>query len=251
MSPDPRPWVLLRGLMRDRRHWGEFLDRFSAAFPDVPIVTLDFPGNGELHAQRSLATIEHTVAFCRAELQRSGLAPPYRVLAMSMGAMVAADWAVRHPAEIEACVLINTSLRPFSRFWERLRPRVYPSVLRFAVLNPNAREAEAMVLQLTTTRRDRSVLPGWTAWRQATPVSKGNALRQLSAAMRYVAPRSAPATKLLLLVGAGDSLVNPQCSHKLAAAWGCALREHPSAGHDLPFDDADWVAAQVEDWLRD
>ena len=247
---DATPWLLLRGLMRDRRHWGGFADLLATRFPDAPLLTLDFPGNGERHAQRSLPTIAGTADFCRAELQHRGLAPPYRVLAMSMGAMVAASWAARYPRELDACVLINTSLRPFSRFWQRLRPGAYPAVLKLALLKPDARAAEETVLRLTTASRDASVIGDWAAWREAMPVSKGNALWQLASAMRFVAPREAPAVPMLLLAGARDRLVNPACSHKLAAAWGCEIREHPSAGHDLPFDDGEWVVAQVESWLR-
>lgn len=242
------PWVLLRGLMRDRRHWGGFAALFASRFAGAAITTIDFPGNGELYRQRSLPSIDATADFCRAELQGRGLKPPYRVLAMSMGAMVAASWAARYPDELAACVLINTSLRPFSRFWQRLQPRSYPSVLKMALLRPSAREAETMVLKLTTTSRDERVLDDWTAWREAQPVSSANALRQLAAATRFVTSIEAPKVRTLVLVGARDRLVSPDCSRKLAAAWGCELREHPSAGHDLPFDDAEWVVAQVEAW---
>jgi pimeloyl-ACP methyl ester carboxylesterase len=247
---DQTPWVLLRGLMRDRRHWGGFAALFAARFGGAAIAAIDFPGNGELHRQRSLGSIEATADFCRAELQRRGLKPPYRVLAMSMGAMVAASWATRYPDELAACVLINTSLRPFSRFWQRLRPVAYPSVLKMALLRPSARDAETMVLKLTTTSRDAGVLDDWSAWREAQPVSSANALRQLAAATRFVASPAPPKVRTLVLVGAKDRLVSPDCSRKLAAAWGCELREHPSAGHDLPFDDAEWVVAQVGRWLR-
>lgn len=250
MNDRAMPWILLRGLMRDARHWGGFVERFASRFPGAPVITIDFPGNGELHQQRSLPTIDETAEFCRAELQRRGVQPPYRLLAMSMGAMVAASWAARYPGELGACVLINTSLRPFSRFWERLRPGVYPSVLRMALFKPSVRDAESIVLKLTTTRGDRSVLDHWTAWHQAQPVSRSNALWQLASAIRYVAPAIAPTVPMLVLAGARDRLVNPACSRKLAAAWGCEIREHPDAGHDLPLDDGEWVAAQVQEWLR-
>jgi len=53
---------------------------------------------------------------------------------------------------------------------------------------------------------------------------------------------------LLLLAGVGDELVDPVCSRRLAEQWGVELRLHPSAGHDLPLDAADWVIAQVAAW---
>jgi hypothetical protein len=27
------------------------------------------------------------------------------------------------------------------------------------------------------------------------------------------------------------------------------LREHPTAGHDLPLDDPDWVIGEIAQWL--
>ena len=50
---------------------------------------------------------------------------------------------------------------------------------------------------------------------------------------------------MLLLNGAGDRLVDPRCSDRIAAAFGLPLHRHPRAGHDLPLDAPDWVAAEV------
>ena len=38
--PSEPTWVLLRGLMREARHWGEFPALFGAAFPGAAIVTV-------------------------------------------------------------------------------------------------------------------------------------------------------------------------------------------------------------------
>ena len=75
-------------------------------------------------------------------------------------------------------------------------------------------------------------------------------LRQLAAAARYAPPAKPPATPLLLLASAGDSLVSPHCSERLAEQWKLALRLHPNAGHDLPLDDPDWVVEQIVGWSR-
>ncbi len=92
------------------------------------------------------------------------------------------------------------------------------------------------------------MLDDWTAWRISHPVSRANALRQLLAAMRFKAPQRAPQTRLLLLTGEQDHLVDSRCSQALAAAWRCEIAVHPSAGHDLPLDDAAWVAQEVSRW---
>ena len=86
------PWVLLRGLTREQRHWGTFAADFAAAFPNAPVITLDLPGNGVLNGMRSPSRVDAMAAFCRAELHSRGVVPPYRILAMSLGAMVATAW---------------------------------------------------------------------------------------------------------------------------------------------------------------
>ncbi|MDO8778412.1 MAG: alpha/beta hydrolase, partial [Burkholderiaceae bacterium] len=127
-------WILLRGLTRESRHWGDFGAQFQHALPGSQVLALDLPGNGVLSWQRSPLRVQDMVAHCRAELAQRGVNSPYRVLAMSLGAMVAVAWAETYPQELAAMVLINTSLRPFSAFYQRLRPANYAALLRLAAL---------------------------------------------------------------------------------------------------------------------
>jgi pimeloyl-ACP methyl ester carboxylesterase len=115
-------WILLRGLTRESRHWGSFPQSFREQVPNANPVMLDLPGNGRLNTMKSPTTVARMTAYCRAELVRGGVTPPYYLLAMSLGAMVAVDWATNHADEIGGCVLINTSLRPFSPFYRQEEP---------------------------------------------------------------------------------------------------------------------------------
>jgi pimeloyl-ACP methyl ester carboxylesterase len=243
-------WVFLRGLTRESRHWGDFPEFFRKAIPNAEIVTLDLPGNGGLNRMESPLRVEQMADYCHAEMLSRGLNPPYFLLAMSLGAMVAVAWAQRHAEEISGCVLINTSLRPFSPFHQRLRPRNYPVLLKRALLGGSPGEWEATILALTSNLgEDRaSILDAWIALRRECPVSRRNALRQLWAASRYRADAK-PAARLLVLASTQDRLVDPRCSRQLASRWEPAFGEHAAAGHDIPLDDGPWVARQVRDWL--
>lgn len=249
-------WVLLRGLTRESGHWGDFPKRLLQALrveqPEARLVLLDLPGNGNKHRQRSPAQVGEMVDACRADLRQRGIAPPYQVLAMSLGAMVASDWAMRHPGELEAVVLINTSLRPFSAFFRRLRPGNYWSLLMLSLFRLSLRQREARVLSMTTRlqQQPERVLDHWVALQRRHPVRRRNALRQLLAAMRYRASAARPEPPMLLLCSQGDELVDWRCSQAISRAWGAPLRLHAHAGHDLPLDDADWVAHNVADWLH-
>jgi pimeloyl-ACP methyl ester carboxylesterase len=245
------PWILLRGLTRESRHWGEFPHHLCEVTGDAPVICLDLPGNGQLNHMESLLSVEAMADYCHAEMKIRGVALPCRILAMSLGAMVAVAWSQRHPADIVAAVLISTSLRPFSPFHQRLRPANYLRVLHLLAGRVSDEELETAILGMTTrlVAEPRTVIQEWLQWRREHPVSARNALRQLLAAARYRAPRRSPFDRLLLLAGAGDTLVDPRCSRTLAARWLVDFALHPAAGHDLPLDDQAWVLARVHDWL--
>ncbi|MEO8807178.1 MAG: alpha/beta hydrolase, partial [Burkholderiaceae bacterium] len=59
-------WVLLRGLTRESRHWGEFPMLLEAQLGPVQVVTLDLPGNGQRHAQASPTRVVDMAESCRA-----------------------------------------------------------------------------------------------------------------------------------------------------------------------------------------
>ena len=251
MSAAAPPWVLLRGLTREARHWGGFPQQLGAAFSGAPVICLDLPGNGKLNGQESPRSVEAMADYCHSELAIRGVALPCRVLAMSLGAMVAAAWAQRHPDDVAAAVLISTSLRPFSPFHHRLRPANYLRLLRLFIAKPSDRELETAILGMTTRlqRHPAATIDAWLQWRRANPVSRRNALIQLLAAARYRAPRQRPLANLLLLAGAGDQLVDSRCSLQLAAQWNASIAVHPAAGHDLPLDDESWVLEEIGRWL--
>lgn len=243
-------WVLLRGLTRESAHWGDFFEILRAELPGATVIGIDLPGSGRLFEARSPTRIESVTQSCREQLLRLGVSPPYHLLAMSMGAMVAVDWASRHPQELCACVLINTSLRPWSPWYQRLRPAAYPSLLS-ALLVGGLRRREQTILRWTSrhAHAPSSVIGQWMAIQRARPVSRANALRQLLSAARFHAPVLAPEVPLLVLASRRDALVDPRCSRRVAELWHAGFVEHPTAGHDLPLDDGPWVARQISRWM--
>ncbi len=244
-------WVFLRGLTRESRHWGGFIEQFQESLPGSQVVALDLPGNGRLNHLRSPMCVQDMVMHCRAQLKARNISPPHQVLAMSLGAMVAVAWSHSHPHEVATNVLINTSLRPFSPFYQRLQPRNYGAMLKLALMGVAPEVWERTVLRVTSNRAPAEVLPLWLSLQKECPVSRGNALRQLVAAAGFRAPTVKPLAPTLVLASEHDHLVSAECSRTLARRWACALRVHTSAGHDLPLDDGPWVAAQVQEWLTE
>ncbi len=243
-------WVLLRGLTRESRHWGSFAGQFQQAFAQARVLAPDLPGNGLLNGQRSPSQVAAMVEHCRAQLQQQQIAPPFKLLAMSLGAMVSVAWSQTYPHEVAAQVLINTSMRPLNAFYQRMQPRHYATLLQLLLTGASPDAWERTILRITSNRADASVLPLWLSLRQQQPVSGANALRQLLAAARFQAGLATPESPTLLLASERDQLVSPACSLAWAKQWQCPLRIHPRAGHDLPHDDGHWVLTQVLDWQQ-
>jgi len=245
-------WILLRGLARESRHWGDFPRRLRLAIPDATLHALDLPGCGARHASTSPSTVEAMVETYRSVLASRGIGAPLHLLGLSLGGMVAASWAVRYPGEVASCVLVNTSMRPWCRWHERLRPRAALALARLAgVRKAERREARILALTSAAPGSHAAVVEEWAGYSREYPVSTANTLRQLLAAARFRAPFRPPMTPLLVLCSRRDALVDPACSMRLAHAWSATLAIHPDAGHDLPLDDGDWVAARIREWLGD
>lgn len=239
-------WVLLRGWARETRHWGAFPEILAAAL-GTQVIAADLPGNGRLHKRRSPLSVAAIADEVRQGVPREG---PLCLLGLSLGGMVAVEWARRYRTEIARCVLLNTSMRPFSAFHERLRPRVYAALARLALIEREPLAREAAILRLTSGRAPGAMLVSeWARYAEEQPVSRRNVLRQLVAAARYRAP-DAPPVPVLVLAGRCDELVDVRCSLALAERWRVPIAVHESARHDLALDEGAWVAARVAEWLR-
>ncbi len=242
-------WVLLRGLTREHGHWGEFPGELGQAVPGARVVMPDLPGAGHLWRECSPCRVEAMVEACRRQLQLAGARPPYHLVGLSLGGMVAAAWANAWPQELAACMLINTSMRPFSPLHQRLRPVNLVGLLRLLMpTDPSRAEQTVMRLTSSSPRSHVGVVEQWVSIRQARPVSPANALRQLIAAALYRHPGPMPAVPVLVVASHGDTLVDPRCSRSLAARWGVECVMHPEAGHDLPLDAGQWLAGELAGW---
>lgn len=246
-------WILLRGLMREARHWGDFPKQLQQAVGAERLLCLDFPGNGRLHEQDSLTSVEAMADFCHAQLTAHGIREPVQLLAISLGAMVALAWMKKYPEDLLSLMLINTSVAPHNPFYHRLRPGNYPGLIATMLFGSHLAREE-LILRITsnlhTAEQANAISRRWLAYAKEMPISRRNIVRQLFAALRFRAPLQIGQQPILLLAGEKDRLVNVACSRALAHVWNCDLRLHTQAGHDLPLDDGAWVIRQVLDWQQ-
>lgn len=243
-------FYLVRGLTREARHWGDLPQQLAAAFPGASITCIDLPGAGINHRLRSPLQVETMVSVMREEFLRQRRSGEVAVLlAISLGGMIAAHWLHSFPQDFQRAVLINTSYGGVSPLLHRMRP----GALGRMALAALARDKEAAILRLVSNHADAraSALPLWNAIRAERPVSLGNTVRQLWAASRFRLGSRRPAVPVLLLAGTQDRLVSVECSRAIARQWNAPLREHPTAGHDLPLDAPAWIVNEIHQFVND
>ena len=245
---EPRSWLLLRGLAREQRHWGEFVPALRRALPLSQVHCLDLPGAGTEHGRRSPLRIRNIAEDVRERWRKLDSPSPWGLIAVSLGGMVAMEWCAAHPDDFAALVLANTSGGNLNPPWKRIDPRVLPHIAR--ALTEDAVARERRILRLTTRLRSDEALPSrWASFQQDRPMSRWTVLRQLAAASRFRAP-STLQPRTLVVSAALDSFTHPDCPRALAERFRAPLAIHPGAGHDIATDDPVWLAGEVRRWLE-
>ena len=251
-----RYWLLLRGLAREQRHWGEFPGVLQTYQPDDRIVLYDFPGNGQRYTENSKTSVVCMVEDIRVFLKSCSIEQPVYIIALSLGGMVAVEWMNRYPDECAGVILISTSLRGLNPFYQRLLPSSYSAIFKSLLFPGNIGKNESVNLKLVSnivandiTKRD-TTLNHWVNYAKQYPVSAINGLRQLFAAINFNVPEHQPDVPILVLCSLADHLVDPQCSLSLAKHWNLPVEIHITAGHDIPLDDSQWVCEKIKLWLK-
>lgn len=247
-------WLFLRGLAREQRHWGDFGQRFEQEIAGARVHCLDLPGTGSEWGREAPTEVSDTVLDVRERwlARRHNESHPWALLSMSLGGMVAMEWARLFPNDFSRLVVINASAGGISAPWQRIRWRSVPTLLT-AVAVSDHKARERLVLAATTTHLSRrtadTTAEAWAALAGHRPIGRQVFVNQMKAAARF---RFAGGLDVptLILASAGDRLVNPSCSVRLAHRLGAPLAMHPTAGHDIPLDDPAWVSKTVSEWLH-
>lgn len=243
-------WLLLRGLMREGRHWGEFPQKIKEVLGDDTLC-LDLPGLGTEYGRDVPLTISKTVDDLRSRWLSKKGDGPQGIMAMSLGGMVALDWQERYPEDFDRVVILSSSTMKDALPFERLRPWGLKKVLD-AAKKRNFQEKEREILELISNRKENleHIAKEWAGYASEYPPKIPSAVRQIAAASSYKGPKSV-INKTLFLAGQGDKMVHPKCTVKMAKRLGGDYFLHPWAGHDLPFDDGDWVIEKIKQWKEE
>lgn len=226
----------LRGLMRGNQHWGDFAKVLKQQNPNLQFVPLEMPGNGERWSEDSLTDPEDVVEDLRKQMQKN---QKVTLVGISLGGMVALKWAELYPEEIKQVFIINSSLKQYSPFYHRLRPQNYFKIL--SLINQTEELREKGILRMTSSRNDFLPYP-------ITPFKVINFFRQLILAMKIQIQKMR--LKPIVIASAQDRLVSAECSKEIAYRYQTQILIHPTAGHDIPLDDPQWLAQQINGGLQ-
>lgn len=246
-------FLLLRGWTREKRHWGQFpqILQTQLGTEQCQVFSIDLPGMGEFYRQSAERTISKTTSHVRERWQQLAQQYPgdWALISISLGGMVALDWGARWPQDWCQIYLINSSAALLSPPWHRLRPSAYPQLLKI-IREKQVDQREKQVLELMTNFHQQTLAqwPAWAQYAKEHPVSLRNALVQLGAGLIFVAPK-ALAVPLVVIASKADRIVSYRCSRAIANKYQAPFHLHPTAGHDLPADDPEFLAATISSTL--
>ncbi|MEQ1878797.1 MAG: alpha/beta hydrolase [Bdellovibrionia bacterium] len=243
-------YLLLRGWAREQRHWGGFPKRLQEEIGGSGrVICLDHPGFGTEFSRLSPFSLEEIVEDLRYRWRQLKPSENSYVIGISLGGMIALQWAKQFPKDWRGTVVINSSIAGYSKPWERLFMKNLKK-LRQALFEKDAVKRERLVLEMTTRLSPDKIAElseTWAAYSGEFPALKRNILAQLWAASRFRlgAP---PPVDTLVLASRQDGLVNPKCSETLSVKTGFPIQWHPEAGHDLTLEDPAWASRSIVSW---
>jgi homoserine acetyltransferase len=238
-------WILIRGLGRHSDHWGEFPSLLEKELK-CSTISLNLPGvSDDYHTTPT--SIKEITDLVRAKwLKQKTPGTKYSIMAISLGGMVAIDWAARYPMDFENLITINSSAKTGTSFIERIQPEAIKTIAKLFFIN-DMREREASVLRLTvnTTIINDELIDKWALIAKSMKLKRVNFIKQLIAAASFNLPEKIK-IPYFVFASENDRLANVKCSRVLAKHFNSELSIHPTAGHDIPTDDPNWVIENIK-----
>jgi pimeloyl-ACP methyl ester carboxylesterase len=238
-------WVLIRGLMRDKRHWREFEDDLTVqmAANKIDVIALDTLGNGTLSDCTSPLTI---TAYAKA-LVKQLAGNDNCLIGLSMGAMIALEMARLAPQKVSKVVVINASAANLSPWYARFNLKAIVTAYLGRVKQGAVHWLECTALKLSSERYgdNQAMCEHWSELRLDYRSKMHNVVRQIWACVNFQTPDNLQ-QPIFVFNGSSDRLVNPSCSVQLSLYYKTELIEFEAAGHDISLDCPAALIAQLE-----
>lgn len=241
-----KKWIAIRGLVRGNGHWGDFPEIFKIRDSELDIELLEIPGNGTRNIEETPLDATEVIAQIKLHSRIVREGQKFNLMGISLGGMLALKWAELYPNEIQRVVVINTSLRQFSPLLKRLKFHQLKNLFR-AIKEKAVRRREFIMLEIASNNPERSkkFINELAQFSKRYPVTLKNFMRQLILASRLRIVTDKFEVPIKVLCAANDQMVDWSCSRIIAEHFSLPIEVHPTAGHDIPLDDPEWVAKKM------
>lgn len=250
-------WLLLRGLVREQRHWRDFPKLLSEKTKST-VLCLDVPGMGTESARKSPYSIKEIMYDVRERflLAKKNIDKDsnsdWGICCVSLGSMIALQWAHEYPNDFKHIVITNTSCKPLSSTFERFMPKNVLQIPRLLFAN-NKKAREKVILKMTSNKSDSEldrIAEDYAKFSLELSQFQSVGIAHLIAGSRFSIPQTlenshGKSNRFLVINSQKDTLVSPKCSKVVAKYLNAPLVEHPNANHDLSLDDPEWFVNEV------
>lgn len=243
-------WVLIRGLGRESAHWGDFKDVLINKRSDDRVHYIDLPGTGVHYSTEAIFSTEDTIDFIQSEFSKIyNQNEQWGIISISLGGMISLKWIEMYPKQFSNVVIINSSAANLSFPFKRLNLKTL-GILGHAIISKDSVTREKRLLRAISNNPSISeVAANFNAnIFNERPMKIKTICSQIYIGLNFKAPRIKK-HNMLFLNSLCDRLADPKCSERLAKFYNSKLATHPTAGHDIPLDDPDWVIDQISMWM--
>jgi len=243
--------VGIRGLIRGNFHWSVFPEVLKKVAPDTYFLPLEMAGNGNRSNDLSAMDPEAVIQDFRQQIQTWKTNHPefesaqVTVLAISLGGMLALKWAELYPEDMDQLIVVNSSLNQCSPFYKRLIPKNYFRIFKTLGFGSIA-EKETLILSVTSNSQvlQQTQLPKYIEFANQNKIRSINFVRQLILASKIKIMKPLKINPVFIY-SEKDGLVSADCSKALAAKFNGTIHVNAIAGHDLSFDQPEWLAQKI------
>lgn len=237
--------LLIHGTGADAEsNWGPLMGTLGARYR---VIAPNLPGAGGTPARSLPLDVDELADQVVATVRAGAVTEGFHVVGHSLGAVVAAAVAARHPGQVRSFLVhagwATTGSREALMFdlWSRLLSADVELLARHLVLEAMS---PALLQEARTSKLDELVA-GFTS--MLDPAIAGQIELNSRINLAAVLPDIQAAT--LVLASADDRIIPPPHQRAVAEAIPGARYREIGGGHGLPFEDPDRFFATVTDWV--
>lgn len=238
--------ILIRGLLREVGHWGNFPQMVAETLPHTKVICIDLPGVGEFSKVPPPFSIFGMAEFLDQKVAEKTTGS-VGLCAVSLGGMVALEMMAQFPSRYSKALIINTSscLSPKTK---RMRWEVWRLFLGVLLeVNKVKQERKIVPIVVNSPEGREAAIEAWTKIALDKKHHPLTLLAQLKAASAFFpAEHLKDSQRIRLISSLGDRLVDPSCSELLHKRYNWQHRVHPWGGHDLAWDDPGWLLSEIK-----